>query len=126
MDISTVHRAARNLASVDLASTGAGPASIKLYDGQGGALLAQCNLAAPCGEITPEGRISLLPANTTELVQATGAAAWAQWCNGDGLAIASGAVTDAAGAGPFKLAGTTGTMVYAGGVVMLATPALLG
>ena len=126
MDISTAHRAARNQASLDLANTGTGPASIKLFDGQGGALLAQRTLAAPCGEITPEGRIALLPATTTELVQATGAVAWAQWCDGNGVAIASGAVTDAAGVGPFKLAGTTGTMVYAGGIVMLATPALLG
>lgn len=126
MNITTAHRAARNQASLDLANTGTGPSSIKLYDGQGGALLAQRNLADPCGEITPEGRINLLPASTTELVQTTGAVAWAQWCDGDGVAIASGAVTDAAGAGPFKLAGTMGTMVYAGGVVALATPALLG
>ena len=44
----------------------------------------------------------------------------------DGLAIAADAVTDEAGTGQIKLAGTTGNMVYAGGVVSLVLPALLG
>ena len=126
MNIPRDHRAVRNQASIDLASAGAGAPSIKLYDAQGGALLAQRTLANPCGAITPEGRISLLPAVATDLVLATGAVGWAEWCDGNGVPVASGAVTDEAGAGPFRLAGTSGTMVYAGGVVVLAVPALLG
>lgn len=126
MNITLAHRSARNQASIDLADAGAAASSIKLYDAQGGTLLAQRTLAKPCGTITAEGRISLLAASADDLVAATGAVAWAEWCNGDGLAIAADAVTDDAGAGPFKLAGTTGTMIYAGGVVVLASPALLG
>lgn len=126
MNITLAHRAARNQASIDLADAGAAASSIKLYDAQGGTLLAQRTLAKPCGTITTDGRISLVAASADDLVVATGAVAWAEWCNGDGTAIAADAVTDDAGAGPFKLAGTAGTMIYAGGVVALATPALLG
>lgn len=127
MNITPAHRAARNLASITLASSGTAASSIRLYDAQGGLLLAQQTLASPvCGDITPEGRISLLPAAGSDLVLATGEATWAEWCDGDGLAIAADAVTDEAGVGQFKLAGTTGTMVYAGGVVTLVLPALLG
>ena len=39
----------------------------------------------------------------------------------DDNAIASGLVTDVAGAGPFKLGGTNGTQLYQGGIVQLAT-----
>jgi hypothetical protein len=48
MNITRDHRAARNLASLNLASAGAGAPSIKLYDTQGGLLLAQRTLARPC------------------------------------------------------------------------------
>ena len=126
MIITRDHRAVRNQASIDLASAGAGAPSIKLYDAQGGVLLAQRALASPCGAITPEGRINLQPAPSNDLVMVTGAIAWAEWCDGNGLPVAADTVTDETGAGPFKLAGSSGTMVYAGGVVELASPALLG
>ncbi|MCI5068413.1 hypothetical protein [Acidovorax sp.] len=123
--ISTAHRAARNQASIDLANVG-GASTIKLYSEQGGALLAVRTLAQPCGTITAEGRIQLMPAATNDLVGATGTPTWAEWCNGAGVAIAGGAVTDEAGAGPFKLAGTGTMIIYEGGVVTLASPSLLG
>ena len=123
--ISTAHRAARNQASIDLAGVG-GASTIKLYTEQGGTLLAVRTLAEPCGTITAEGRIQLLPAAVNDLVAATGTPTWAEWCNGAGVAIAGGAVTDEAGAGPFRLEGTGTMIIYEGGVVTLASPALLG
>lgn len=124
--ISTAHRAARNQASITLAS-GGGASAIRLYDQQGGTLLAVCTLAQPCGVLTPEGRIALQPAAAgQDLVLATGSVGWAEWCDGSGQPIAWGAVTDAAGNGPFKLAGSAGTLIYEGGLALLATPALLG
>jgi len=126
VNVTRDHRAARNQASIDLADAGGAPSSIKLYDAPGGTLLAVRSLATPCGVITPEGRISLQGASTSDIVQASGAATWGEWCDGAGAAIASGAVTDAAGVGPFKLAGTSGTMLYAGGLLLLVSPALLG
>ena len=125
MIISRDHRAARNGASISIADAVAGASSVRLYDAQGGLLLGVRTLAKPCGSITPEGRIGLLSASAQDLVQVTGAAAWAEWCDGSGTPIAWGAVTDEAGAGPFRLAGTSGTMLYAGGAVLLAG-ALLG
>ena len=125
MIISREHRIVRNAASIAIADAVAGASSVRVYDAQGGAMLGARTLAKPCGSITPEGRISLLSAAAQDLVQVTGAAAWAEWCDGSGTPIAWGAVTDEAGAGPFKLAGTAGTMLYAGGAVLLAG-ALLG
>ena len=123
--VTTAHRAARNQASIDLAGVG-GASTIKLYTEQGGTLLAVRTLAEPCGTITAEGRIQLLPAAVNDLVAATGTPTWAEWCNGAGVPIAGGAVMDEAGAGPFRLEGTGTMIIYEGGVVTLASPALLG
>ena len=120
------HRAVRNQASIDAADAGAGPSSIKLYTADGGALLGTRTLAKPCGTINAEGRIALQGAAGVDLVAASGEVTWATWCDGSGTAIAAGAVTDEAGAGPFKLKGTSGTLVYEGGVVALDAAALLG
>lgn len=126
LHITSAHRAARNQASIDLADAGPAPASLRLYDAPGGTLLAQRTLASPCGTLTPEGRIALQAATLQDVALATGSVTWAEWCNGHGQAIASGTVTDESGAGPFKLGGSVGTLIYAGGMVLLAQPALLG
>lgn len=125
MMVTTSHRAVRNQASIDLADVG-GASTIRLYTEQGGTLLAVRTLARPCGEITPEGRIQLITASVNDLVVATGTPTWAEWCNGNGIAIAGGNVTDEAGAGPFKLEGTGTMVIYQGGVIALASPSLLG
>lgn len=136
------HRAARNAASIALADTGAGAASIKIYTSDGGTLLAVCQLAKPCGAVREaDGRIELTQAGSDDLVLATGAATYAAWCDAGGTPIASGAVTDADGntgapgsltpdpggdIGAFVLNGTGGgTMLYAGGIVRLSI-ALIG
>ena len=68
MNITRDHRAVRNQASIDMASAGAGAPSLKLYTAEGGTFLGQRTLASPCGSITAEGRISLLPAPGNDLV----------------------------------------------------------
>lgn len=127
MIISLAHRVARNQASIDLADAEAGNATLKLYTEEGGTLLAVRTLAKPCGTITAEGRISLQPAAEPDLVATTGIPTWGEWCDGAGTPIWGAAVTGADGAGPFKLAGTAPNLtIYAGGIVALAAPALLG
>ena len=126
MEITAEHRALRNQASIDLADSGATVSTIKFFDVRNGQVLAVRHLAKPCAVLTPEGRISLQPAGTSDLVTATGSPTWAEWCNADGDMIAGGAVTDITGAGPFKLAGTASGVVYEGGLLELALPALLG
>lgn len=134
-------RAARNAASIALADTGAGSASIKLYTAEGGTLLAVRQLAKPCGAVREaDGRIELAQAGSDDLVLASGAATFATWCDASGAPIASGAVTDAdgntgapgsltpapGGVGAFVLGGTGGgTTLYAGGIVRLSI-ALIG
>jgi len=127
MSISLAHRSARNQVSIDLADAEAGSATLKLYTEEGGTLLAVRTLAKPCGTITAEGRISLQPASEPDLVAATGIPTWGEWCDGAGVPIWGAAVTGTDGAGPIKLAGTAPNLtIYEGGIVALATPALLG
>ena len=126
MNITTAHRAARNQASIDMADAGAGNSSIKLYTAEGGTLLGTRTLAKPCGVINGAGRIVLQLGAAQEMVAADGTATWAEWCDGDGAPIATGAVTDETGAGPWVLEGTAGTQVYAGGVIGLSATALIG
>lgn len=123
--ISTAHRAARNAASIALADAKTEAAQVLIYTADGGTLLAVRRLAKPCGTINGDGRIVLQAAVANDLVLASGSATWAAWCDGDGVPIAAGAVTDEAGEGPFKLGGTVGTALYAGGVVVLGS-SLLG
>lgn len=137
--LTVAHRAARNAASIALADSGPGNSSIKLYTAQGGTLLATRQLDKPCGAVRPaDGRIMLETGDATDAAVATGAATWAEWCDGSGVAISGGRVTDPdgnitdgagnvvpdpLGLGPFVLGGsggtTGGTMVYAGGLVLL-------
>lgn len=133
MQITRDHRAARNQASIDFAELVAGASSVALYDAPGGNLIGVRTLAKPCGVINAEGRIALQPSLTNDLVVLTGKPTWAVWRNGAGVEIAADAVTDETGPGPFRVIGTsigedglpTG-MLYAGGVVVLAAPMLLG
>ncbi|QXL84087.1 hypothetical protein [Comamonas sp. NLF-1-9] len=140
LSMTQAHRAARNAASITLADTGAGVASIKLYTAEGGTLLATRALAKPCGAVRlADGRIELAQAVDDDLVLADGGAGWGEWCDAGGSAIASGHVTDAdgnttsagstaanpLGVGAFVLSGTTGTQLYAGGIVRITT-ALIG
>lgn len=132
---SQAHRAARNAASIALADAGAGNSTIRLYTALGGTLLGTRTLAKPCGTVRlSDGRILLESAESTDVVVATGAVTWAEWCDGGGDAISGGRVTDTAGnitdgtgaavphpdgVGTFVLGGSTGTLVYLGGLVLL-------
>ncbi len=140
LTLTRVARAARNASSIAQADAGPGASAIRLYDAQGGTLLAVRQLATPCGTVREaDGRIQLAPAAANDMVLATGAATWGEWCVGTGAPIMVGPVTDEGGrvsdgagglvdtgdVGPWVLRGTTGTQLYAGGVVLLQT-ALIG
>ena len=127
-------RAARNAASIAQADAGAGHSAIRLYTAQGDTLLAVRQLAKPCGAVREaDGRIQLAIGDSADLVLATGAATWGEWTAADGTVLATGPVTDASGkvtaaggsladtgdVGPWVLLGTTGTQLYAGGLVLL-------
>ena len=128
-------RAARNAASLAQADAGTGSSAVHLYTAQASTLLAVRQLAKPCGAVRSEdGRISLVASPVNDLVAATGVATWAEWVAGDGTVLAAGPVTDEDGnisdgvggtlpsgdIGPWVLAGTRGTQLYEGGLVLLA------
>lgn len=113
--ITTAHRAARNQASITLAGAAS---TLRFYTAEGGTLLATRTLANPAGTINAQGRI-VLAASAADLVAETGSVGWVEWCDSAGAVMAAGTVTDQAGAGDFKLAGTSGTTVYQGGRVLL-------
>lgn len=140
LTLTQAHRAARNAASIALADTGPGNSSIRLYDAPSGVLLAVRQLDKPCGAVRlADGRIELTQAAIDDVVLQSGGAAWGEWCTGAGVTISAGHVTDASGnttsagataphpdgLGAFVIAGATGTQLYAGGIVRLAT-ALIG
>ena len=115
ISISTAHRAARNQASITLAGA---TSTLRFYTAEGGTLLATRTLADPAGTVNAQGRI-VLSASAADLVAETGSVGWAEWCDSAGAVMAAGTVTDQAGSGDFKLAGTSGTTVYQGGRVLL-------
>ena len=119
--LTDAHKVKRAEATVALADAGPNASCLKLYTAQGGTLLGIRRLAKPCGSISAAGVITLLIGTDQDLVTASGIATFGTWVDGNGNAIASGLVTDAAGAGPFKLGGTDGTQVYQGGILQLAT-----
>lgn len=120
----TVHRAARNQASLDLAHAGTNAPTLLLFTAAGGTLLATRTLKRPCGVITAQGRIELRQADADDLVTASGTATYGEWVAGDGTVLGSGDVTDSTGTGAFRLAGSTA--LIQGGILRLAEPALLG
>ena len=115
LTLTTAHRAARNQASITLADAAS---TLRFYTAEGGTLLATRTLANPAGTLNAQGRI-VLSASAADLVAETGSVGWAEWCDSAGAVMAAGTVTDQAGAGDFKLAGTSGTTVYQGGRVLL-------
>ena len=134
-------RAARNAGMLARADDGAGHSHIELYAQQNGTPLAVRQLAKPCGTLREaDGRILLIAdTSTVDLVVATGGATWGEWVAADGVVLAGGQVTDAAGMatgiggalvdtggiGPWVLGGTQGTQLYEGGAVLLNS-ALIG
>lgn len=83
-------------------------------------------LATPCGNIDPgTGVVTLVQADSTgDMIATSGAAVWGRLVAGDGVAMADGDATNGAGAGPFKLTGTTGTDLFAGARAELGAVAL--
>lgn len=119
--LTNAHKVARANASVALADSGTANSCLKLYTAQGGTLLGIRRLAKPCASVNAAGVVTLITSSAQDLVTTSGIATYGTWCDGNDNAIASGTVTDTAGAGPFKLGGTNGTQLYQGGIIQLAT-----
>ena len=118
-EISAAHALARLQATLAFADSGPEASRIALYDAAE-QLLVTLTLTKPCGQITEAGYLLLTQASGSgDMITASGQAAIGVWSTSDGQLIGRGLVTDEAGVGHFKLLGSTGTQLYAGGKAIL-------
>ena len=118
-EISAAHALARLQATLAFADAGPEASRIGLYDANE-QLLVTLTLTKPCGQITEGGYLLLTQASGGgDMILVSGHAATGVWTTGEGKLIARGQVTDEAGQGHFKLLGSTGTQLYAGGKAIL-------
>ena len=126
----TAAQAAANAKTLQLADAGAGPSTLRLYTDadpvtQERTHLITIVLAKPCGTIV-SGQIQLAQADPLgDMVAATGAPTFAQWCDGDGVLIADCSVSNDAGDGDLKISTRQDGMIFEGGFVTL-TEGLIG
>ena len=119
LEISAAHAMARLQATANFADSGAEASRISLYDAAE-QLLVTLTLTKPCGQITEAGYLLLTQASGGgDMILVSGQAATGVWSTSDGKLIGRGLVTDEAGQGHFKLLGSTGTQLYAGGKAIL-------
>ena len=118
-EISAGHALARLQATANFADSGPAASTIALYDAAE-QLLVTLTLTKPCGQITEAGYLVLPQASGSgDMILTSGQAAIGVWSTSDGKLIGRGLVTDEAGLGHFKLLGSTGTQLYAGGKAIL-------
>lgn len=76
---------AAHTAFADLIDAGAGAGSVRIRDAAD-VLLAQVPLTAPCGTVSgTTGQLAMTPDGRDESADASGTAAYAQFCDSDGL-----------------------------------------
>ena len=117
-EISSAHALSRLQATLEFADSGPAASTIKLYD-MAEQLLATLTLTRPCGTILEAGYLQLTQAQAGQMIMATGQVVRGVWSTSDGRLIARGDVTDEGGNGAFRLLGSSGTQLYAGGLVIL-------
>ena len=118
-EISAAHALARLQATLSFADSGPTASTIALYDAAE-QLLVTLTLTKPCGQIVEGGYLVLTQASGSgDMILASGQAAIGVWATSNGQLIGRGLVTDEAGAGHFRLLGSTGTQLYAGGEAIL-------
>lgn len=133
--IDTAHRNLRLAATKSLIDEGVTGGVLHLYAtarpatgaAPGAAPLVSILLTLPCGTVS-SGSLSLTRANSGgDMITVSGIATWGRLVSGLGSLVADGDVSDSAGGatGDFKLAGASGTQLYAGGYVVLSS-AILG
>lgn len=120
LSISIEHNNARLEGSRAFADLGTDPSRILMYDASDVLLVAMV-LTKPCGEVVSNKLVLSQADISGDMILTTGSATKAVWVNGLNQVVAQGTVTDDAGSGDFKIAGTSGTLLYAGGRAILGT-----
>lgn len=125
--LSSAANDARLAGLIAFADTGAANSRIKFYTtaqpalggAPGAGAIATVVLAKPCGVIVAHALVLQQADITGDLIAANGSVLWGRWENGEGALVADGDATDDAGAGFFKIQGTDGTALRAGGRLQL-------
>lgn len=118
-EISAAHALVRLRATLAFADSGSEASRIELFDANE-QLLVTLTLTKPCGQINAKGSLLITQAaGGGDLIAVSGLASTGIWSTSDGKLIGRGLVTDEAGLGHFKLLGSTGTQLYAGGRAIL-------
>ena len=131
-DITVEHNDYRLMGTLAFADEGPLASRIQLFattwaavgDDPGAPPLVEAVLTKPCGAVVGHALVLTQAAPGGDMVLVQGSALRARWLNGNGAIVAEGAVTDEAGVGPFKVSGTTGTLLYAGARGILGTIAI--
>ena len=121
--ISVEHNNARLAATVAFADTGSANSRIRLYDAAD-TVLVTMTLTKACGAIVDDKLVLQQLDPSGDLISVSGEAVTGVWISGTGAVVAEGTVSDEAGSGDFKVAGTTGTMLYAGARAILGVTEL--
>jgi hypothetical protein len=112
---------------IAFADTGAANARIRYYSttqpalggAPGGAAIVEITLTKPCGAVV-DNKLVLTQLNAEgDLIALDAAAVWGRMVNGNGDTVLDGDVSDETGDGFFKVGGTDGTMLRAGGRFIL-------
>lgn len=118
---------ARLAGLIAFADSGAAHARIRYYGttqpslggAPGAAHIVEITLTKPCGAVV-DNKLVLTQENPEgDLIALDATAVWGRLVNGGGDTVLDGDVTDEAGAGFFKVGGTDGTMLRAGGRFIL-------
>ena len=108
---------------LDLLDAGSAAGSIKIRSAAD-VLLAQVPLTYPCGAVGPTGQLTLTPAGRDESANATGTAAYGEFCDSSGLVHLSLPVQAGSAAASGKLVLNT-LSVVAGSPVEVVFAAIL-
>lgn len=118
---------ARLAGLLEFADAGVAASRIKFYAtpqpslgaAPGAGAIATVVLAKPCG-VVGSHKLVLQQSNPAgDLIAANGEVLWGRWENGDGAIVVDGDASDESGTGFFKIEGTDGTALRAGGRLTL-------
>lgn len=123
LTITAAHNDYRLQGTMSYADLGVANSRIRFYDASDN-LLVTMVLTKPCGSIVSHKLVLTQAAPGGDQITVQGTAVRAEWINGNGDIVGSGAATDEAGDGPFKIAGTTGTLLYTGAYALLGVTEL--
>lgn len=132
IDIPLAHNDVRLLASRDYADAGPTASYIELYDSPkvtpgdppGVTAVVRITLSKPCGSIVNHKLVLDQADDTGDIIARNSAETgvlWGRWFRSDGLIVGDADASDAAGDGFFKIAGSVGTLMYAGGRAVLSS-----